>query len=339
MLFLSETDVKKCLSMSGYIEANRRALASIVEGGGGVVPTRLGLQYFGGSTSSSSSAAAEDWTLFKPAALYDNDDKSTLMGIKVVGVRAENPSRGLPLVPATVVTTNAATGMVDAVMGGTYLTGARTAAGSAISTGCCKSVVETLVVVGAGLQAELHIEAIRCVHPEVSRVIVINRSAERAEQLVASLDDVPTTEVVLLSDTEAVQRAVGQADVLSCCTNTTTPLFRGSWVKPGCHITGVGSYTPKMQEVDKELVERCRILLDTPEAMSVGDLKHLPAKHPATLLGNILLDESSMPSPTSDLVDCTFYKSVGTAIQDVVTANAIVQQAREMGIGTEVDMT
>ena len=73
--------------------------------------------------------------------------------------------------------------------------------------------------------------------------------------------------------------------------------------------------------------------------MSVGELKHLLAKNPATLLGNILLDESSMPSPTSDRVDCTFYKSVGTAIQDVVTANAIVQQAREMGIGTEVDMT
>ena len=70
--------------------------------------------------------------------------------------------------------------------------------------------------------------------------------------------------------------------------------------------------------------------------MSVGELKHLLAKNPATLLGNILLDESSMPSPTSDRVDCTFYKSVGTAIQDVVT---LVQQAREMGIGTEVDMT
>ena len=119
-------------------------------------------------------------------------------------------------------------------------------------------------------------------------------------------------------------------------------LFNGSILPPGCHINGIGSYTPEMQEISPEAVNRSRILIDTPEAKTVGDLKHLAdrADHPISILGDVLGDPATWKKQGSGgAQDCTFYKGVGTAIQDVMTADLVVKRARELGIGVEVDMS
>ena len=337
MLLLSETDVRHCLSMKDCVEVNRRALAALRPGGGAKVPTRLGLPYY--TSSSRNEEEAKDWSLFKPAAFYGND--STEMGMKFVSVRADNPSKGLPLVPATVVLLNATTGEVQAVLGGTYLTGARTAAGSAVATDLVafNKKMKHLVIFGAGLQAECHIEALQCVQPSISRVTIVNRSRQRAEDLVGGLPHGIMGSVVLLDDLDGIQNALQDADVVVTCTNTETPLFDGSWLPSGCHVNGVGSYTPAMQEVDMTLVNRCRVLVDTPESLDVGDLKHLDRnKHPWKLLGEVIEDPSWLYAVTTPN-DCTFFKSTGTAIQDILTASLVVDRAKELGFGTEVDMS
>lgn len=100
-----------------------------------------------------------------------------------------------------------------------------------------------------------------------------------------------------------------------------------------------------MQEIPESAVDRCHVLIDTPDAMTVGDLKHLLAvgggslettKHPVTLMGNALKDPSLV---LSSGMDCIFYKAVGTAIQDVMTARLVVDRARAQGIGQEIDMS
>ena len=341
MLLLSEAQVRQCLSMKDCIEVNRRALASLRPGGGAKVPTRLGLPYYT-SNQEKDNDDASDWSLFKPAALYGNDD--IVMGMKLVSVRADNPSKGLPLVPATVMLLDAPTGQVQAILSGTYLTGARTAAGSAVATHLVSANKELthLVVFGAGLQAKCHMEALSCVQPSISKITIVNRSFKRANDLIEEFPSNIKGNVVLLEDTHGIQQALNDADVVVVCTNTETPLFDGSWLSPGCHVNGVGSYTPAMQEVDETLVHRCRVLVDTPESLDVGDLKHMDRDtHPWKLLGEALEDPQCWLTNDFDSsnLDCTFFKSTGTAIQDVMTAKLVVDRARELGIGNEVDMS
>jgi ornithine cyclodeaminase len=143
MWVLSEADVKRCLPISVAIAANRKALSSLLstEDGGASVPTRIGLPYH--SKESSSATTPADWSLFKPAAYYpprqgnsenSDTDNEILMGLKVVSPRANNAMKNKPTCPATIMLLNAETGETSAVVAATYLTAARTAAGSALAT-------------------------------------------------------------------------------------------------------------------------------------------------------------------------------------------------------------
>ena len=336
MLLLSESDVRRCLTMADCLRINREAFIAVANGTAHV-PTRLGLPYHPAGSGTTATSGTPDWTLFKPAAYYRDD--AVHMGMKLVSIRSHNPAHGLPLVPATILNVDAATGLVDAVVAGTYLTGMRTATGSALSTALLKPNLQHLVVFGAGLQAQLHVQAIAtALGRPISRTTIVNRTVERARQLELPSDWTTQVDVVHLYDPLQVAETLAKADVVVTATNTTTPLFDGQFLPPGCHINGVGSYTPDMQEVAAPTVDRCRVVVDTQEAKQVGDLKHLTESHPVVLLGSMLEDPSSLPS-ASETLDCTFFKSVGTAIQDVLTAQHVVQRARELGIGTEVDMS
>eukprot|EP00590_Aulacoseira_subarctica_P006246 CAMPEP_0172421710 /NCGR_PEP_ID=MMETSP1064-20121228/7931_1 /TAXON_ID=202472 /ORGANISM="Aulacoseira subarctica , Strain CCAP 1002/5" /LENGTH=368 /DNA_ID=CAMNT_0013162239 /DNA_START=72 /DNA_END=1177 /DNA_ORIENTATION=+ len=337
-----------------------------------------------------------DWTLFKPAAFYPNgfpekdatNDKKcrtnnsikdnpafettkehneVLMGMKLVSVRGDNPNRyGKPTVPATIMLLDAETGEINSLLGATYLTAARTAAGSAIATELClpiqkNKVIQHLVVFGAGLQAQEHIVAMKCV-ATVQNITIINRSKERAKMLAAKLMLEPPSSVsnanvhecvdsaspsknssirvVLSADTEEVKIAVRRADVIVTATNSAVPLFQGNWVSPGCHINGVGSYTSDMKEVDEDLVNRCQIFYDAKEALMVGDLKHLQenTKPIRTLLLGDLINNPNFVREPCRFGDCTFYKSVGTAVQDICTAHTAVLKAKELNLGMYVDL-
>jgi len=371
MRILSESDVKRCLPVSAAIAANRKALASLRanEDGGACVPTRIGLQYHSKENSSSSSSSAPaDWSLFKPAAYYpqpnnkESVDDEILMGIKVVSPRAGNAKLNKPTCPATIMLLDAETGETSAVVAATYLTAARTAAGSALATEMAYSSKSadgnnTLVVFGAGLQGELHIKAIQHL-VNVTKVVIVNRSKERAETLKETLlsitqieqeskTRVPITDIsiVLLSDTKAVKEVVELADIIVTATNTTEPLFCGEWPKPGCHINGVGSYTPLMKEIDDALVTRCEVLIDTKEAMDVGDLSSLrntddgkTTQKNFGLIGDALVGNVEFGKHRNSQLDCTMFKSVGTAIQDVVTAQHVYEYARKKDIGTTFEM-
>jgi ornithine cyclodeaminase len=312
------------------------------------------------------STRADDWTLFKPAA-YSN----SILGMKIVSIRSDNPTkRNLPLVPATVVSVDAETGVVDAIVAGTYLTAARTAAGSALATAHALAgsfsnphgALRHLVVFGAGLQAELHVQMIATAlsaHAagdngdesatsvkKIPMVTIVNRSVERAQALAHKLGDwCDEARAVALSDEYGVADALASSSVIVTATNAVAPLFTSpSLIPPGCHINGIGSYTPTMQEVPSRLVsDRCVVWMDTAEARHVGDLQSLTPHHPAFLLGSVLADASSSSSGADGSrphhLDCTFYKAVGTAIQDVMTADLVVRRARQLNLGTTVDMS
>merc|ERR1711862_876428 len=244
-----------------------------------------------------------------------------------------------------------------------------TAAGSAIATKYCLSSrfqltnnntksahhqqqQHHLVVFGAGLQAELHIECLLHVFPSsIRQLSIVNRTEARANELANKFNNsLLNVSIILLGDEDEVRNTVQNADIIVMATNSYQPLFNGEWLKPGAHINGVGSYTPQMREVDKALIDRCKIIIDTKEARDVGDLYNVNPDNVVGLLGDVIAEDDIISTVNLEeekkyhnnnntlLLDCTFFKSVGTAIQDILTGDIVLKKAKELGIGTEFKM-
>ena len=185
MLILTDDEVKAAVPMDQAIEVNEAAFRSL-ESGAAQCPDRALLTTTGGPT------------LFKPACIppaggaeaggAEGSGGAEALGLKVVSVREANPELGLPSVPATMVMFDAVTGLPSALLAATWLTALRTAAGSAVATrALAPEQVELLVVFGAGMQGDAHVDAMLSVRPSLSRVAIVNRSLPRAQELAAAV--------------------------------------------------------------------------------------------------------------------------------------------------------
>ncbi|KAG0203622.1 hypothetical protein BGX28_004145 [Mortierella sp. GBA30] len=213
--------------------------------------------------------------------------------IKVVSVPKTDSKDGLPGV--TLVMDNN-TGEPRGLVNARLLTALRTAAGSALATRAvyttkAKSTSEigrsTMVVFGSGAQARAHVQLLVHAVPQITRVIICNRTLPRAQELIGELQGQYSNKIDLCafstgagefttlssssqdlfanddSPKEKLRHIVQSADIICTCTNTRVPLFQGEWVKPGAHINMVGSFTPKMHEVDQTLIQRAFALVDS----------------------------------------------------------------------------
>jgi alanine dehydrogenase len=176
-------------------------------------------------------------------------------GVKLATVFPNNAACGKPNIASVYVLFDGADGSVRAVIDATPLTVRKTAADSALAADyLARTDAQTLLLVGAGAQAPWMAAAFRVVRPSIARVLVWNRTPERA----AALADALTGE--LATDLPA---AVREADIISCITASTSPLIRGAWLRPGTHLDLVGGYMPEMREADDEAVRRARVFVDT----------------------------------------------------------------------------
>jgi ornithine cyclodeaminase len=196
-----------------------------------------------------------------------------------------------------------------------------------------------LAIIGAGAQAYHQVEAVCTVRP-IERVIIVNRSRERAERLAALLRERAIAPHIDIAASSA--EALPQADVICCATSSPTPVFDDASLRPGVHINGIGSFTPQMVEVPPETVGRAYVVVDQQTAAwaEAGDLQH------ARGLG--LLDESQtvelgaviagiVPARTSD-DQITFFKSVGNAVQDIAVAQLALREAERLNLGIDIDL-
>eukprot|EP01117_Protostelium_nocturnum_P015972 TRINITY_DN6235_c0_g1_i1.p1 TRINITY_DN6235_c0_g1~~TRINITY_DN6235_c0_g1_i1.p1 ORF type:complete len:328 (-),score=110.13 TRINITY_DN6235_c0_g1_i1:7-990(-) len=315
---LSGDDVKSCITMRQAIDCNRSAFESLFRGNI-QVPKRLIVNDENGPT------------LFKPALIKDGGG----LGIKIVGVRSKNEEKGLSNVPGTVVLIDQETGLVKAMMDGTYLTGLRTAAGSAAATEVLsKRDSKVLAVFGAGLQSQMHIEAICEIRP-IQQVYVVNRTQEKAESLCKTMREKYPNIKFGASDEK---RAVEEADIIVTATNSTSPVLHGSLLNHRVHINAVGSYTPTMQELDSEVIRRSKVFVDDLDALDAGDIS-IPIKDGTVTKEEIFIGTIGQLFHEGDSLfkvddhQITIFKSVGTAAQDVATAVEVFKTAEREGRG------
>jgi ornithine cyclodeaminase/alanine dehydrogenase-like protein (mu-crystallin family) len=256
------------------------------------------------------------------------------LGAKIVSVFRGNPTRGLPTVTSTYVLNDYATGMPLAIMDGGYLTGVRTAAGSAVATReLARPDARTLGVFGTGVQARFHVETIRRVR-DLERVLVTGTSPVKAMQFAEWV-----TRATGLAAEPASPAATSAADIVAACTTSPSPVVIADSVRDGAHVNAVGAFTPVTRELPAALVARARVYVDTRAGAlaEAGDLLLAVAESDFELnnvvgeVGEVLLGNVG---GRRDPREVTIYKSVGAAFLDAVTARLALDQAGVKAAGT-----
>src|SRR5436190_1188210 len=164
------------------------------------------------------------------------------LGIKIVTFYTTNTERGIPTHMATIFLVDPETGTPLAVMDGRLITEMRTAAVSAAATKLLAPPdARVLAILGSGVQAHSHVEALRLVRQfeEIRVWSPISKHAERfAEEIGATA--------------MSAEKAVRDADVIVTVTNSKTPVLKGTWIKSGCHVNAIGACRPDWRELDDE---------------------------------------------------------------------------------------
>jgi ornithine cyclodeaminase len=242
------------------------------------------------------------------------------LGVKLVTVFPDNAERSLPAVFATYMLLDAATGRPRAVLDGTELTLRRTGCASALAARyLARPDAARLLMVGTGKLAPHLIESHALVRP-IREVRIWGRNLERARALAADL----SREGLSVACTEDLEASTRWADVVSCATLTRQPLVLGQWLRAGQHLDLVGAYTPEMREVDDEAMARSDLYVDTRSGAlrESGEIVGAIARG-AIVPADIRAEFSDLPGGVfgrRSLKAITLFKSVGTALEDLVAA-------------------
>jgi ornithine cyclodeaminase/alanine dehydrogenase-like protein (mu-crystallin family) len=328
MLILTADDVRRALPMKEAIEAMKDAYASLSDGTA-FAPLRTRLHI----------PDSDALSLFMPAYVHAKDGQA--LAIKAVSLFPTNPARGLAYIQAAVLVFDPETGQAQALLEGSSLTAIRTgAAGGAGIDMLSRPESKVAAIFGAGAQGRTQLEAV-CTARNIETVYIFDPNREKAGALAEEMrgkGNIPQD--VHVASTP--QEAVANADIICTATTSTKPVFDDMDLKPGTHISAVGSYTPDMQEVPAKTVVRAKVVVDSYSASleEAGDILQpmraglFDKSHIHAELGEIVL--GLKPGRESD-EEITCFKSVGVAVQDALAAKVALDNARKMSIGSEVE--
>ncbi|KAL1550718.1 protein SAR DEFICIENT 4-like [Salvia divinorum] len=245
------------------------------------------------------------------------------IGTKLVTHNPNNSAQNLPGVHAIFVLFNSLTGQPLASMDATALTLYRTACVSALASSyLSREDSEILVMVGAGTLAPHLIKAHLAVRSKLKRVIVWNRTVEKAINLVDQLKEETGFEGACFEANECLTAAVRIGDVISCATNSEVALVKGAELKAGAHLDLVGSFKPSMRECDEEAVRRGRVFVDNEmAAVEAGELVMCKDEIVGGLVELIKGEKVGRMSEN----EITVFKSVGSAVVDLLSAQMVYE--------------
>src|SRR5881398_1520784 len=288
-LFLNEEQVKKHLRMADLIPAMEKAL---IEFSTGKVtqPVRsvINVDPPGGFLG------------LMPALTSDG------LGLKAVTFYPSNVERGIPTHMATIFLVDPQTGTPLAIMDGRLITEMRTAAVSAAATKLfAPPGAKILAILGSGVQARSHAEALRLVR-QFEEIRVWSPTREHAERFAKEIG----------AKSMSAEEAVRGADVIVTATSSKTPVLHGSWLKSGCHVNAVGASRPDWREMDDEAMANV-VFVDSREGAmkESGDVILSGAKIYAEL-GEAFAGKIDPPSPGYGATgnrasETTIFKSLG----------------------------
>jgi ornithine cyclodeaminase len=182
-----------------------------------------------------------------------------------------------------------------------------------------------------------------CTVRRITKIWVYDVEPEKSFQFIAEMKQRPELARIDFRASDSPAEAVSDADIICTATTSSLPVFDDRDLKTGVHINGVGSYTPKMQEIPSQTVQRAKVIVDSRQAAlaEAGDIiipleeGQISESHIVGEIGEVA--SGRIPGRTSK-EELTFFKSVGVAVQDAAVASEIFGRCQELGLGAEVDI-
>lgn len=324
MLVLNREAVAASLSHRDCIDALEPAMRA-VSGGQTIMPLRQYMTIPGTGT--------------KFTLMPGFTEQPRCFGVKVVSKPERAPGSAADSHIGAVMVFAADEARPVALLDGAEITAIRTAAASALATReLARRDSHRLAVLGCGLQAQHHVQALLEVRP-IDMIMIWGRARERVEQFIDRLE-IPAGVTVAAAD--SVAAACAEADIVTTVTSSREPILRGDWLRPGTHVNLVGAALRAAAEADGETVRRARFFVDYRQSAmaQAGELLNaieqgiVSAAHIAGELGEVLA--GSVPGRQT-AAEITVYKSLGVAAQDLAAGWCAWQQAQARSLGVEVD--
>jgi len=290
VLILDEAAVRKFLEMRALIPAMEHALSAL-SSGKVVQPVRVvvPIAEHGGFLGSMPAYAGAQ------------------LGAKIVTFFPNN--QGVPSHHALVLLFRPETGEPLAVMDGRLITEMRTAAVSAAATRfLARPDSSVLAIIGSGVQAHSHLEALRLVRQfRDVRVWSPRNAGVFAHRFGLRL-------------ARSAEDAVRGADVVVVATTSRTPVLRGQWLSPGTHVNAVGAPRPDWRELDDELLRTARLYVESREAASRESGDVIASGAIVAEIGEVIARTEPGRQSADEI---TLFKSVGVAVEDLASAELV----------------
>jgi ornithine cyclodeaminase/alanine dehydrogenase-like protein (mu-crystallin family) len=258
-----------------------------------------------------------------------------LYALKAVCIFPGNPARGLDAHQGTVTLFDGTTGEPTAILDASAITAIRTAAVSALATRLlARDDARELAILGAGVQAAAHLEAMRAVG-DFEQVRIYAPTRKHAEQLAQR------TGAAVADSAESALRG---ADVVVTATNSREPVLRREWLAAGAHVNAVGASAPTSRELDTATVAASSLFADSRESVlnEAGEFQLAVREgaiegpdHIRAELGEVV---AGLRPGRTDAGELTLFRSLGLAIEDMAAAERAVANARGRGAGVEVEL-
>lgn len=313
-MFIPEDVVRKRLTYAALIPAIRQAL---IDYSAGLVdqPPRTILR------AGNAEGLNNGWFAVMPVIAGD------VMAVKTVTFYPGNASLGIPTHLATVQLSRRATGEMLAIMDGRPITEMRTAAVSAAAFSVLSPLhfdvpPQSLGILGSGVQAHAHIQALRHVWPELAEIRIWSPTPANAQRL------------ALASGARAVSiEEAASAEVVLTATSSAQPVLHGRWLLPNALVLAVGATGASLRELDDDLMHSSYVVAESRSCVEreSGDVS-LSAATAAAEIGEILARPESAAIPRDRSV---LFKSVGMAIEDLTAARLVWQSLDSGPRGTD----
>lgn len=271
--------------------------------------------------------------LFKPAFNGTNQRSA----IKILTQKHKDSIPGIPTILGIVLLVDNVSGEILSIMDGEYITALRTGAASGLATHyLSREDSRNVAIFGCGTQGRTQLEAVNAVRT-LEQVWIFDKISAQAESFAEEMQNKIPARIEISTDFSVLN----EVDIICTATNSERPLFNKKQIKNGTHINAIGSFKPEMQELDPEIIASSRIYFDDKTAClnESGDFIKAGKMYSNILnksigeIGECVLGK--IPGRTSP-EDITLFKSVGTAIQDLIVANNIYDKSRLEKFGQEI---
>jgi ornithine cyclodeaminase/alanine dehydrogenase-like protein (mu-crystallin family) len=318
VIVLNEHEVRELLDMESCIEAMQDVLVALARG-----------ELYQPLRSVARPPEAPGFIGLMPS---HRGGAAPAYALKEIVVTPDNPTRGLDAHQGSVLLHDGQTGELAAIMNASPVTEIRTAAVSAVATrALARPGAGRVAILGAGIQARAHVDAMRAVLDE-PEIRLWARRLEAAEELAGQVGATvaPSADAALFG-----------AEVVCTTTSASEPVVQRRWLVTGAHVNAVGAFGPN-RELDNDTMAGASLFVDRREsALSEGGDYGLAAADGAVgpndikaELGEVL---AGMHPGREHEDELTVFKSYGIGVEDLAAADLVVRRARERGVGVEVD--